>query len=42
MAKGSCAELETQLYLCKELGFLEDKQYESLMVVTQNILKMLS
>ncbi|PJA48558.1 MAG: four helix bundle protein [candidate division SR1 bacterium CG_4_9_14_3_um_filter_40_9] len=42
IAKGSAAELETQLIISKELGFVDDKEYEYLQSKILEVLKMLS
>ncbi len=31
IAKGSCAEVRSQLYIAKDIGYLSDKEYKNLM-----------
>lgn len=42
IAKGSLAELETQLIIARELGFADDKSTETLFAMADNESKMLS
>lgn len=41
IAKGSCSELRTQIYLCKELGLLDGKLISSALDRTKKISAML-
>jgi len=42
IAKGSCAELETQIIIAKELGFIVDHTSEEILKKIEELLKMLS
>ncbi len=41
IAKGSCAELETQLIICKEISYIENNQVDTLIEKCNSISKML-
>lgn len=41
IAHGSGAELETQLYIAKELGYVQEKDYNNLTVELSEIMKIL-
>ena len=41
MAKGSAAELETQLFISRELGYIKKDQYDEIYNLIQEVLKML-
>ena len=41
IAKGSCAELRTQLYLCQELGVIENANVEKYLGMSRKISAML-
>lgn len=42
IALGSTAEIETQLYICKELGYVQEEQLENIFVLIEEISKMLT
>ena len=42
MAKGSCAELETQLLLCVRLGFLNENQITTALRLIDEVSRMIS
>ena len=42
VAKGSVAELNTQLYICKRLSYLTEEQLQKAFVLTDEVGKMLS
>ena len=42
IAKGSCAELETQLYLCYKVGYLNQAQVKSVFGLIREVGKMLN
>jgi four helix bundle protein len=42
IASGSGAELETQLFIAKELQFITEKDYESLSIELNDIMKILT
>lgn len=39
---GSASELETQLIICKDLGFFSDNKYDELNILNNEIIRMLS
>jgi four helix bundle protein len=41
IAKGSLAELETQIILCKNQGFLSEEREKELLVLTEELSKMM-
>ena len=41
IAKGSAAELETQLLLCKEIGFIEETKLETSFALLDEISRMI-
>lgn len=42
IAQGSCAEIETQLYIGKEIGYIKEKEYQKLSLKLLEIMKMLA
>ena len=42
IAKGSCAELETQLYLCYKVGYLNKTQVKNVMELVREVGRMLN
>lgn len=42
IARGSCAELETQIYLCEDFGYIQERDSMQLLVVLSDVSKMLS
>ena len=42
IARGSKSELETQLLLCKEIGYLSDEEIQPAMTILEEIGKMIS
>ena len=41
-ALGSCAEIETQLYISKEVGYLKEKEYLDLSLKLSEIMNMIA
>ncbi len=41
IAKGSCGELRTQIYIAKKLGYLKGEEYHSLTNLSEKISKMI-
>lgn len=42
IAKGSCGEVRSMLYLGKELGYLSEERFNTLFVLSEDISKLLS
>jgi four helix bundle protein len=42
IAYGSCAELETQILLSKDLNFLKEKEYTEVIHLLEEVMKMIS
>ena len=42
IAKGSCSELETQLFIAMNLGFVESNKYQDQVLKIEEIIKILS
>jgi four helix bundle protein len=41
IAKGSCAEVRSQLYLAKDVGHLDDKHFKELMMLSTELSKII-
>ena len=39
---GSASELETQLIICREIGYLQEERYEELMRMNNEVIRMIS
>ncbi len=42
IARGSCGELRSQLFIAKEIGYLDNKEFEELYDVTKKVSKQIS
>jgi len=42
IARGSCGELRSQLFIAKEIGYLDNKEFEELYNVTKRVSKQIS
>ena len=42
IARGSCAELETQIFISHKLGFIQDDDFNKLSLKVEELSKMLS
>ena len=42
IAKGSCAEVRSQLYVAKDVGYLKERDFGQLMALTEEVSKIIS